>query len=258
MAATLAMLARLRRARYDRVYDLQTSSRSSAYFYALGPFAPEWSGIAWGASHPHRNPARDDMHTLERQTEQLKDAGIWPDAPTAPGTAPAPDLSWMLDDPAPERRPEHFGLTAPYALLVPGASPTRPGKRWPAELYGELAQRLVAADMEVAVFGGSGEAGLASTILAAEPRALDLTGRTDFAQIAGLGARAAVMVGNDTGPSHLIAAAGAPSVVLFSGESDPALCAPRGRRVEVLRADHLADLKAETVIQAVDSLRRPA
>ena len=258
LGETLAMLARMRRARYDRVYDLQTSSRSSAYFYALGPRFPEWSGIAWGASHPHRNPKRDFMHTLERQTEQLKDAGIWPDAPVEPGTAPAPDLSWMLQDTAPERRPEHFGLTRPYALLVPGASATRPGKRWPAELYGQLARRLVAEDMDVAVIGGGGEADLAAAILAAEPTAKDLTGKTDFAQIAGLGARAAVMVGNDTGPSHLITAAGAPGAVLFSGESDPALCAPRGRRVEVLRADHLSDLKLETVVRTVDSLRRPA
>lgn len=255
---TLAMLARVRGAAYDRVYDLQTSSRSSAYFYALMPRPPEWSGIAWGCSHPHRNPRRDDMHTLERQAEQLKEADIWPDAPTAPGTAPAPDLSWMLDDPAPERRPEHFGIAGPYALLVPGASAGRPGKRWPAERYGELARRLKHRGLEVAVIGGPGEADVGREILAVEPSARDLTGRTDFTQIAGLGARAALMVGNDTGPSHLIAAAGAPGLVLFSSQSDPALCAPRGRRVEVLRAEHLGQLDVEKVSEAANRLSGPA
>ena len=56
-----------------------------------------------------------------------------------------------------------------------------------------------------------------------------------------LGAKAALAVGNDTGPLHLVAAAGAPTVVLFSSASDPALSAPRGQ-VAVLQADKLADL----------------
>jgi hypothetical protein len=48
---------------------------------------------------------------------------------------------------------------------------------------------------------------------------------------------------------HLIAAAGAPSVVLFSAHSDPALCAPRGR-VTVLREAALADLAVGAVMAA--------
>jgi ADP-heptose:LPS heptosyltransferase len=243
------MLARLRRADYDRVYDFQTSTRSSAYFYALWPNPPEWSGIAPFCSHPHRNPDRNAMHTLERQAEQLKDAGVWPDAPVDRGAAPAPDLSFMLNDPSPERRPEHFGLAAPYALLIPGASATRPGKRWPVERYAELARRLVAQGLAIGVIGGPGEAELGRTIATAAPDV------TDYAQIAGLGARAALAVGNDTGPTHVVAAAGAPTVVLFSAESDPALCAPRGRCVEVVQAERLADLALETVEMAVSRCR---
>jgi ADP-heptose:LPS heptosyltransferase len=248
---TLAMLGRLRRAHYDRVYDLQTSTRSSAYFYALWPNPPQWSGIAPFCSHPHKNPDRDAMHTLERQAEQLKDAGIWPDAPVARGTAPAPDLSFMLDDPAPERRPEHFGLVAPYALLIPGASAARPGKRWPSERYGELARRLMADGLAVGVIGGPGEAQIGRAIAASAPGTIDLVGQTDYAQIAGLGARAALAVGNDTGPTHVVAAAGAPTVVLFSAESDPALCAPRGRSVRVVQVERLADLGVDAVEAAV-------
>ena len=49
---------------------------------------------------------------------------------------------------------------------------------------------------------------------------------------------------------HLIAAAGCPSVVLFSHDSDPALCAPRGPAVHVLRRPDLATLEVATVIEA--------
>lgn len=252
--ATLHMLARVRRARYDRIYDLQTSGRSSAYHLALWPRPPEWSGIAWGASHPHANPNRNAMHTLERQADQLKFAGIWPDAPTAPGAAPPPDLSFLLSDAAPERSPAHFGLSEPYALIIPGASPHRPGKRWPVEHYGALAEALIGRGLQVAVVGGAMETPLAEAIKTAHPAVIDLTGRTDFAALAVLGARAKLAVGNDTGPTHLIAAAGARTLTLFSAESDPALCAPRGRAAEVLRAERLADLSLDKVLEAVDRL----
>ena len=242
---TLAMLWRLRRASYGRIYDLQTSSRSSRYFYGLLPFAPQWSGIAAGCALPHRNRNRDHMHTLERQADQLKDAGIWPDAPVTPGAAPPPDLSWCAKVPVPLPK----GDDRPLALLVPGASPHRPEKRWPLARFAALAAQLQADGMAVAVIGGPQENADAAVILRSAPGARDLTGRTDFLQIAALGARATLAVGNDTGPLHMIAAAGAPTVALFSAASDPSLCAPRGH-VTILQTPDLADLPLEPVLGA--------
>ena len=92
LRAWMALRTRLKQARYDRVYDLQTSSASARIFHLLRPGPPEWSGIAFGCALPHKNRNRNRMHTLERQADQLKYAGIWPDAPTEPGAAPPPDL----------------------------------------------------------------------------------------------------------------------------------------------------------------------
>jgi ADP-heptose:LPS heptosyltransferase len=255
LAAWLAVVTRLRRDRYDRVYDLQTNERTNLYFQMLRPFAPAWSGIAFGCALPHRNPNRMAMHTLERQAEQLKAAGIWPDAPTKPMSAPPPDLSWVL---ARALAPPAVAVQSaqPLALLVPGSSPHRPEKRWPVERYAGLAKLLEAAGFEVAIIGGPQEGGLARAIQAGAGRARDLTGQTDFAQIAALGARAAVAIGNDTGPVHLIAAAGAPTIVLFSSASDPTLCGPRGN-VTVLRAPDLDQLPADTVLTAALDLAAP-
>ena len=245
----VTLIGRLRSARYDRVYDLQTSSKSSLYFQLLRPFAPAWSGIAVGCSLPHKNPRRNVMHTLERQADQLKDAGIWPDAPTAPGAAPPPDLSWILP-----KASAHLSdpVERPYVLLVPGGSAHRPEKRWPIENFAELAALLRARGFDVVIIGGPQENELAR-IIQARAQALDLTGRTDFAQLAALGAGAALAVGNDTGPIHLIAAAGAPTLVLFSEDSDPALCAPRGR-VAVLRRPSLDQLSVAEVDHTVQAL----
>ena len=62
-------------------------------------------------------------------------------------------------------------------------------------------------------------------------------------------------MGNDTGPMHLVAAMGTPSLVLFSDDSDPALCAPRGpsgeETVRVLRVADLRALAPETVLASL-------
>ncbi|HQP21413.1 MAG TPA: lipopolysaccharide heptosyltransferase family protein, partial [Phenylobacterium sp.] len=105
----MELRGRIKKARYDRVYDLQTSAASARIFNLLRPFPPEWSGNAWGCSLPHRNKNRDHMHTLERHADQLKYAGIWPDAPIEPGQAPPPDLSWILRK-APAERPVAGGV----------------------------------------------------------------------------------------------------------------------------------------------------
>jgi ADP-heptose:LPS heptosyltransferase len=235
-AAWWRLARRLRDAGFARVYDLQTSRRSSRYRALVGG-AAEWSGIARGASHPHGNPARDAMHTVERQREQLEAAGI--------RHFPPPELDWLDADLS------AFALPPRFALLVPGASPGRPGKRWPAERYGELAAGL---GLPAAVVGGPAEKPLAAEIAARAPGTLDLSGRTDFATLGALGRRAAFAVGNDTGPIHLLAAAGCPTLALFGPESDPALCAPRGPSVGVLRHPRLAELEPAEVRAALAGL----
>ena len=240
-AGWLALRRQLRGGAFERVYDLQTSDRSGWYFRLMGPGRrPEWSGIAPGCSHPHANPRRDFMHSIERQNEQLAMAGI--------DTVPDADLSWMAVDVS------RFGLRDRYVLLVPGGAPHRPAKRWPADRYAALATDLAADGIQPVILGTAAEADVARVIAGVCPGVCDLTGGTTIPDIAGLARRAAGAVGNDTGPMHLIAAAGCPSVTLFSADSDPALTAPRGPAVTVLRATELAALTVESV-EAALSLR---
>ncbi len=223
----------LRQARFDRVYDLQTSDRSSWYFHLMWPGRrPDWSGIALGASHVHANPGRNRMHTVDRQREQLAMAGI--------AHVPPPDLRWARGE-----KPD--GLAKRYGLIVPGAAPHRPGKRWPIERFAEIARRLAADFIQPVIVGGAAEHDLADAILAAVPEALDVTGRTSLGDVATLGRSALSAVGNDTGPMHLLAQVGTPVTVLFSAESNPDLTAPRGPRVTILRRDSLADLSVAEV-----------
>jgi ADP-heptose:LPS heptosyltransferase len=247
VGAWLALVARLRGARYQRVYDLQNSGRTKVYFHLLRPFPPEWSGAAAGCALPHRNKNRMNMHALERQAEQLQAAGIWPDAPTKPLSAAPPDISWILNK-APAARSINAPGPRPVVVLIPGSSATHPEKRWPIDNYGRLAERLQTEGFDIVIVGALQESALAQAIQRRAPRSRDLTGRTDFAQIAALGARAALAVGNDTGPVHLVAATGAPTIALFSSASDPALCGPRGH-VTVFQAADLNDVSVDTVLE---------
>ena len=225
---------RLKRGRFDRVYDLQTSDRSSAYFHIMLPGRrPEWSGIARLASHPHANTLRDDMHTVERQAEQLAMAGI--------ADVPAPSLDWVRADVS------RFGIKAPYVLLVPGGSAHRPEKRWPVGSFTELARRLVAKGVTPVLIGAGADAHATGTVDSFCAGARDLTAETSFAEIVVLARGAAGAVGNDTGPMHIIATAGCPTVALYSFASDPALCAQKGPDVTILRRDLLTELSVDEV-----------
>ena len=162
-----------------------------------------------------------------------------------PGIAdvPASALDWVVADLA------RFKLPDPYVLLVPGGSAGRPAKRWPVAKFAALATELLAHGAVPVLVGGPDEKGLGETIRAVAPRARDLIGQTSFADVAAMARGAGAAIGNDTGPMHLIAATGCPSVVLFSAESDPKLCAPRGAEVAILRRESLKGLGVDEVMR---------
>lgn len=236
VAALMRLRKKLRSVKFDLVYDLQTSDRSSSYFHIMGD--PPWSGIAHNCSYPHANPDRDLMHTIERQAEQLAMAGI--------AQTKTADLSWAKADVA------RFHLPERYALVVPGGAPHRPVKRWPAERFARVADYLLGKGVTPVLLGTRDDDDQIKVILDNCPDVLSLADRTSFTDIIVLAHGSAGAVGNDTGPMHLISAAGCPAVVLFSADSDPDLCAPRGL-VTVLRRDDLAALDVETVIGALAS-----
>ena len=225
----------LRSAKFQMVYDLQTSERSTRYFHLVHAGTP-WSGIAANASHLHDNPDRDHMHTLDRQADQLRMAGI--------AETPLPDLSWV------QRDLRRFHLPQNFILLVPGGSAHRAGKRWPAERYAEIARRLGARGIASVLIGTEADKDATDEVLAGCKTAMSLLDHTEILDIPAIARLAWAALGNDTGPMHMAAAIGCRSVVLFSGESDPDLCAPRGR-VTILRKPDLAELEVDEVWDAL-------
>ena len=129
---------------------------------------------------------------------------------------------------------------------MPGAAPQRPEKRFPAEKVQEL---VAALPYPVVVVGTKSERPLAQVI-----GGIDLTGQTDFLQLASVLRHAALAIGNDTGPMHLAAALGGACISLFSGASEPTRTAPRypdGGWPTILRAPNLPDLPVAQVLASL-------
>jgi len=225
----------LRSHEWKWVYDLQTSTRSTAYQWLLRRPWPHISNVSRWSSHRYTDRTRHQKHALDNLKIQLGIAGI-----THIGM---PDISWLKE-----------ATQAPggaYALLVPGGAAHRPEKRWPAEHYAELAHILLQHQITPLLIGTKAEAHALGTIAAHVPEAMNLCGSTSLAQLATLARNAKLAVGNDTGPMHLIAASNCPSTVLFSHASDPIRSAPIGTAVSVLREEDLRNLSVDAVLTSL-------
>ena len=236
--AWIRLRRRLAAGGFTRVYDLQTSQRTGLYYRLLPkPGRPEWSGIAAGCSHPHDNPRRDSMHVTAARAEQLRIAGI--------REVPPPDLGWLDGD---------VGGLAPadaFALIIPGGSAHRTVKRWPAERFADVAKAVAERGTIPVLIGTAAEGSVLELIARSVPKAVNLCGRTGSDQVAALARRARFAVGNDTGPVHMAAVVGCPTIALFGEASDPELSAPQGRSVRVLRSVPLDELPVDAVLQAI-------
>ena len=225
---------------FDFVYDLQNSRRTRWYFWLAG--RPAWSGETSSRPLLHAKPQHRLRHTVERQREQLELAGI--------AKFPQPGHDWLAE------RGDQHGLIQPYALLMPGGAGVGAVKRWPVSGWATLARHLVQRGITPVIIGGPPETDLAVAIRRACRETIDLTA-TSLPEIAAIAAKADVAVGNDTGPLHLAAFVGTPTVVLFSRTGVPAQLAPRGPGGEwpvILHEPNLANLSAERVIAAIDAV----
>jgi ADP-heptose:LPS heptosyltransferase len=105
-------------------------------------------------------------------------------------------------------------LRAPLVVLQPGC--TDPRRRWPPDRFAAVADALRDDGVTVAINGTADEAGVVHELQNRMRRdAIDLCGKLSLGGLAGLMSRAAVVVGNDTGPLYLAEAVGAATVGVY-------------------------------------------
>jgi heptosyltransferase-2 len=126
----------------------------------------------------------------------------------------------------------------PLIAFNAGATNSR-AKCWPPERYAALADRLIESfGARIVLLGAASERDSARAVVdrMARPGAINLAGETTMCELIGLLDACDLLVSNDTGPAHIAAALGRPTLTLF-GPTNEFETAPTGPRAELLRAD---------------------
>lgn len=204
-----------------------------------GPLPARVRALGGAVVPPPRPGQRGGPHALEHLAAGLHAAtGL-----TATGP---PRLDPLPDDAA---RGRALAGAEAYVLVHPGAGARE--RRWPLEGFTQLAA-AAAPRAGVLVTGPVEEEWPVAGPIDAALRRL----RPSLEELLALLAGASAFAGNDSGPGHLAAALGTPTLSLF-GRSDPAVWAPRGAgRVEVVQGE-LASLDVARVLPAWRSLLKP-
>lgn len=126
------------------------------------------------------------------------------------------------------------GDNQPLVLLCPGSVNSR-AKRWPAERYAALSDQFAETGAKVALIGAPSELDVSLTVaaLTRHPPTI-LTGKTSVSEVIALISIADVLITNDTGPAHIGAAVGTPTLVIF-GPTNPLTTRPFGAAAEIVR-----------------------
>jgi ADP-heptose:LPS heptosyltransferase len=252
LRADLALVARLRRERYDLAIDFHGGPRSSLLTWLSG--APtrigyEVAGRSWMyTTRVPRPRALRPRHSVVSQWDLLLPLGI------APPDAEV-DATEMPDDPgaaaAIARRLAGAGIGAGNPIVVVHVSAGNPFRRWPAASFVELVQRLASNDPKrrIILTSGPSDAAAAAAIardarsgLAADERpAIVECGEFDLAELRALVGRAALYIGGDSGPLHIAGTTGVAVVGLY-GPTLPVRSQPFRRPGFVSLAAEVTDL----------------
>ena len=179
-----------------------------------------------------KDPAIGTKHQVHYYQEMLAGLGLQPGADT---------LELFLDPDAVQRAGRLPAISridagTPIIGLNPGAA-FGPAKRWPAEKFGKLAQKLHEhTGATILVFGTDADREAAAVIqnMGGNNSVHDLTGKTDLALALALIDRCNVFVTNDSGLMHVAAALNTPLAAVF-GSTDHVATGPYSKRAEVIR-----------------------
>jgi heptosyltransferase III len=209
----------LRRRHFPIVFNQHGGPRSALLTAASGsPVRVCWSGYQYSFLYNVHVPDKQefvgaaDVHTVEHRISQFYWAGL-PRGPI-PRTEvfPQPDAAETVARALNEKGIARGGA---YAVLQPGAR--LPAMRWPVEKFAEIARWLRESRGIVSVVNlGPGDADVAREVGRSMSDCAVLMDSHDVRELIALIAGARLFVGNDSGPAHVAAAAGRPSVVIFS------------------------------------------
>lgn len=125
-----------------------------------------------------------------------------------------------------------------YIVIATGARKTT--NKWPIANFVALCAALAESRSdEIVVIGDQHDAADGRAIAQALPagRVRDSTGQVPIEKLPALLSKASLYIGNDTGPTHIAAKLGVPTICIFSGAADYRVWQPLGTNVRTIRAE---------------------
>lgn len=226
--------ARLRAQHFDAALALFPRPELAWAFYRAGIPRRIGTGYRWYSLlytqriYEHRKNAR--RHEAEYNLQLLEPLGI-ADAQV--------EFHYQFSPPQEKKlaaRLAELGIAEKFAVLHPGSGGS--ARDWPPESFATLADHLAGPRrLQVVLTGTAAEKALTQSILQrARIKPIDLAGRLNLIELAGLLRRAALFVGNSTGPLHLAVMMGTPVMAFYPPITAcrPERWGPYGRRGDVL------------------------
>jgi ADP-heptose:LPS heptosyltransferase len=241
---------RMRRERCDMAIDFQGNLRSGCVCRLSG--APVRVGYR-GHQQRELNRLFTTHHVLSgsRRTPRMErnldvvralglESGTLPDAALPVAGSGAEAAAKIIAD-----LPD---ISAPYAVIAPGASRAQAYKKPPPELLGAACRKLLERGIKPLVVYGPGEEKDGRAVLQHSEGGAVLAPPTTLQALAALLKGAKLFVGGDSGPMHMACAVGCPVLCAY-GPTDPVVNQPWG-------VPHRVLFPAERVYTGVKRLDR--
>ena len=246
----------------DLIIDLQNNGASRQLFRLLRMYKLlrinkiAWCGSVKGAAYytpplDHTEKTENSVHAVGWFRRQLHPLGIT-DIPDI-----AHQMDWLSHPLSQDISEQPKSIILASVILAPGSSPTRKDKRWPAPLFGQLAEKLGKEGYNITLVGSTSDQDTAAPILKYWPGSNNQIGCTDLSQLATLIANSQLVIGNDSACSHLAAALSIPALTLFKPDSTPFCHAALGENSLWMQADQVfSDLTPDRVLDKARLLLR--
>ena len=230
---------RLHREKYELVVELRGDWRIVCF--ALLRVAPKQIGrAALQVANKLGFSRFSGTHETTRNLDVLNRAGIPTPVQTPTFPVTAEDKRWAADFLAARGVHAAWRGTGPRPTKGPLVA-IHPGspvvlKRWRPERYAKLADWLVAQKRAKIIFVGvDAEMPIIAEIQALmREKSFNIAGKTSLTQLASILQLCQLFIGNDSGPMHLAAAVGIPTIGLY-GPGDPGRFGPVGAQCQTLR-----------------------
>ena len=240
----LYMLMRsIKKKNFQKVYDLQNSSRTKFYKNILFPKANfnTWSSSETTLPSNTLKKEFDKDPVLNRFDHQLKTCAIKTEHTMKP------NFSWATSNI--ENIKEEFKLDK-YIVLFPFCSPHLTHKKWPH--YNELIELIkdkYGEQIKVVVAPGPSEIDDAKKINAVS--ILNQGKALDISQLASLIKESSFVIANDTGPAHISAHLGVKGLTLFGKHTTAYKVSIERENFKAIQVDDLEKLSAAKVLEKI-------